>query len=60
MVEVVGSGGDAGVAKLAGDDGDVDSFGTELGRVSVVQAVGGLLDGRRPGKLDRSVRRGPR
>ena len=40
VVEVAGGGGDAGVAELAGDDGDVDAFGAELGGVGVAEAVG--------------------
>ena len=40
VVEVAGGGGDAGVAELAGDDGDVDAFGAELGRVRVAESVG--------------------
>mgnify|MGYP001571246920 CR=1 FL=1 len=34
----MGGGGDAGVAELAGDDGDVDAFGAELGSMRVAQA----------------------
>ena len=37
---IAGGGGDAGVAELAGDDGDVYAFGAELGGVRVAEAVG--------------------
>ncbi len=40
VVEVAGGGGDAGVAELAGDNGDVDAFGAELGGMRVAEAVG--------------------
>jgi hypothetical protein len=40
VVEIAGGGGDAGVAELAGDDGDVDAFGAELGGVRVADPVG--------------------
>jgi hypothetical protein len=37
---IAGGGGDAGVAELPGDDGDVYAFGAELGGVRVAEAVG--------------------
>ena len=40
VVEVACGSGDAGVAELAGDDGDVHAFGAELGGVGVAEAVG--------------------
>ena len=52
MVEVAGGGGDGGVAKLAGDDRDVHSFGAELRRVGVAKTVGvdALVDARAVGQ----------
>ncbi len=52
MIEVAGGRGDAGVAELAGDDGDVHALGAELGGVGVAEAVGAdaLVDAR-PGRL---------
>ena len=52
VVEVAGGGVDAGVAELAGDDGDVDAFGAELGGVGVAEAMGvdALLDARPGGE----------
>ncbi len=48
VVEVACGGVDAGVAELAGDDGDVDAFGSELGGMRVAKAVGvdALVDAR--------------
>jgi len=40
VVEVSGGGGDAAMAELAGDDGDVDALGAELGGVGVAESVG--------------------
>jgi len=50
VVEVPCGGGNSGVAELAGDEGDVDAFGAELGSVGVPQSVGvdALVD-TRPG-----------
>ena len=52
MVEVAGRCRDAGMAELAGDDGDVHPFSAELGGVGVAQAVGvdPLFDARPSGK----------
>ncbi len=40
VVEVAGGRGDARVAELAGDDGDVHALGPELGGVRMAEAVG--------------------
>jgi len=40
VVKVAGGRGDAAVAKLAGDDADVDTFGAELSGVGVAESVG--------------------
>ena len=39
VVEVAGGSGDAGVAELAGDDGDIHAFSAELGGVRLAEAV---------------------
>ena len=43
MVEVEGRCRDDGVAELAGDDGDVDTFGAKLGGMGVAEAVSGAF-----------------